>query len=234
MKFARDFYFNRFGDGEDVEEENGNDRFNFFRQSRARAAAAEIRAIQARAEADEMNRIFTPAPEADQERTLQTMGDYMALFEQEEPDVERISRGDFAKNKLAKSRGQEATAYMMTPVGAKGGKSNQYADPYADITNDVRSTVDQLMADAASAKFERSPEDRQNAITGLVNKLTGGRPNYSNIREEIKTPSYESFMGAGNTFDRAAGLMSTTRDAAEARRKNDSRLLDDLMDRIKL
>jgi len=219
-----------------------------------RAADREIAAIQRQEDNDDLNRLFTSRSPDDYKGAKDR---YLSLLMEKKADErrERYNYGDYAD-------GDDGFfgLQMVTPADAKGGVSERfvygardkmaptnkyqkndwlpgrfedYDDPYSDITGDVRGRVDELLNRASDIKNERSAEDRQNAITGLVTKLTGGRPNYSAIREQIKTPSYESYMGGGNSIQRAGRLMQGVRDAAEERRPQEQSLLDQLIAKIR-
>jgi len=205
-----------------------------------RAADREIEAIRRKEDNDDLNRLFTSRSGDDYKGAKDR---YLSLLMERKPKERRnyadgdegfFDVGDVAPIKsgrigLPNPDVPDRPLTMVTPYGAKGVRGREYDDPYSDITADVQERVDDLLNRANDAKNQRSSEDRQNAITGLVTKLTGGRPNYSAIREQIKTPSYESYMGGANTMQRAGKLMAGVRDAAEARRPQEAALLDSLI-----
>ena len=187
-----------------------------------RAADREIKAIRRQEDNDDLNRLFTSRSGDDYKGAKDR---YLSLLMERKPK-ERPNYADGDEGFF------DISSTMVTPANAKGGRATQYDDPYSDITADVQARVDDLLNRANDAKNERSAEDRQNAITGLVNKITGGRPNYSDVREQIKTPSYASYMGGANTMQRASNLMAGVRSAAEARRPQEQSLLDQLLAKI--
>jgi len=174
-------------------------------------ADAELNAIRKEKDAEDINRLFTSRADEDYQSAINRYTQLLTDQKSYRPDA------------TGNRRPQAASEQYGDPYA-----SEQYGDPYADITTDVRARIDELIGQAKNNTSVRSSEDRQNAISGLIEKL-GGRPNYSDIQAAIQTPDYADWMGGSNTFDRAAQLMGTTRAARDARQGQELSFLDQLM-----
>ena len=112
---------------------------------------------------------------------------------------------------------------------------NQYNDPYADIKKDVRGRVDELLK-ISEESSARSTADRTSAVADMIKTLIpegSPRGQYSKYQDLIQTPTYESFVGAGTSMDRAAAMAAANRAAMEARRPGNLAFFDELVQRMK-